>query len=381
MSRGLLDGPEGTFRENPSNGISTPAGMESGSLVSEVIAQYVDETKKNWRDKTEIDYRSIFNVFVEMVGDLPINRITRKMVGIFKQKLMKLPRNINKNPKYRKKTIQELVQMEVPDRISDTTIRKYLSTVGALFEYARKNGLYDGENPVTGMAPRIDKRAHEARAPFDEGDLIKLFHSKDYREDRFTKPYQFWMPILALYTGARLNELAQLHLSDIRQAEDGTWVFDINDEGEKALKTKSSRRIIPIHPVLLEDLNFLSWVNSLKAGGAQRLFPELKKGRDGYGRNVSKWFNESYRQRCGIVIKDRKKDFHSFRTTFITQLVRQGVNDRMRLQVEGHSAGKDMTNVYADPFPARQLYDEVLSKLDYGIDLSHPKNSKFVVKK
>ncbi|HDR14572.1 MAG TPA: DUF3258 domain-containing protein [Desulfobacteraceae bacterium] len=380
MSRGLREGPGEAFRENRSNGLSTPAGVERSSLVSEVVSQYVDETQKNWRTKTKEDYLAIFNVFIEVVGDLPINTITRKMVGAFKQTLMKLPRNIKKNPKYRKKTIQELAQMEVPERISGTTIRKYLSTVGTLFEYARKNGLYDGENPATGMAPRMDKRAHEARAPFDEGDLIKLFHSEGYLEDSFTRPYQFWMPILALYTGARLNELAQLHLSDIKQAEDGTWVFDINDEGEKALKTKSSRRIIPIHPVLLNDLNLISWVNSLKTKGEQRLFPGLKKGRDGYGRNVSKWFNERYRQRCGIVIKDRKKDFHSFRETFITRLVHQGVNDRMRLQVEGHSAGKDMTSVYADPFPARKLYDEVILKLDYGIDLSHLKKSKFVVK-
>jgi hypothetical protein len=81
------------------------------------------------------------------------------------------------------------------------------------------------------------------------------------------------------------------------------------------------------------------------------------------------------------VTEDRKKDFHSFRATFVTQLVHQRVNDRMRLQVEGHSAGKDMTSVYADPFPAKQLYEEVIAKLDYGIDLSHLKNSKFVIKR
>jgi integrase len=242
-------------------------------------------------------------------------------------------------------------------------------------------GLYEGANPATEMNPPKDKRAHEARAPFVKDDLIKLFHSEDYLEDRHDKSYQFWMPILALFTGARLNELAQLHLSDIRQAEDGVWVFDINDEEGKRLKAKSSKRIIPIHSFLLNDLNFRSYVEHLKAKGEQRLFPELKEGRDGFGRNVSRWFNETYRHKCGIVFTDgRKRDFHSFRDTFITHLVHQKVNDRMRLQVEGHSAGKDMTNVYADPFPARQLYDEVISKLDYGIDMNHMKDSKFVIK-
>jgi integrase len=148
------------------------------------------------------------------------------------------------------------------------------------------------------------------------------------------------MPVLALFTGARVNELAQLHLSDIKQTKDGVWVFDINDEGIKRFKTKASRRVIPIHPFLLDGLKILSWVEDLKAREEQRLFPELKEERDGFGRTVSRWFNQFYRQRCGILVDDRKKDFHSFRTTFITTLVHHEVNERMRLQVAGHSPGK-----------------------------------------
>jgi integrase len=381
MSSGLIETLEDRFRGEPVTSIRTSNGREKGLLISEVIERFADEAKTNWRDKTKEENLAILNFFVRVVGDIPIQAVSRRTVGDFKQTLRKLPPNINKNPKYRNKTIPEIVRMEVPQTMSDTTISKYLTRVGALFDYARKNGLYDGENPATGMNPPKDKRAHEARAPFSQEELIKLFCSEDYLEDKFKEPYQFWMPMLALYTGARLNELSQLHLTDIRKAEDETWVFDINDEGEKYLKAKASRRIIPIHPFLLEDLNFLSWVESLKAKGQQRLFPQLKKGRDGYGRNVSRWFNEVYKQKCGIVTEDRKKDFHSFRATFVTQLVHQRVNDRMRLQVEGHSAGKDMTSVYADPFPAKQLYEEVIAKLDYGIDLSHLKNSKFVIKR
>jgi integrase len=374
---GTLEAP--SPEQLPSSIPKPPA--EKGDLISEVIEKFASEAEINWRDKTRDENLSILRLFKDVVGDIPIQTITRKTVGEFKQTLKKLPPNMKKNPKYRKKTISEIMKMEVPKAMSDTTISKYLTRVGALFEYARRNGMYEGVNPATGMNTPKDKQAHEARAPFSKDDLVKLFHSEEYKEDTHKKPYQFWMPILALFTGARLNELAQLHLSDIREAEDGVWVFDINDEEEKQLKAKASRRIIPIHPFLLNDLRFLSWVESLQAEGKQRLFPELKKDRDGYGRNVSRWFNDSYRERCGIDSTDgRKRDFHSFRASFITQLVRQKVNDRMRLQVEGHSAGKDMTSVYADPFPARQLYDEVISKLDYGIDLSNLKESRFVTK-
>jgi hypothetical protein len=74
------------------------------------------------------------------------------------------------------------------------------------------------------------------------------------------------------------------------------------------------------------------------------------------------------------------RDFHSFRATFITHLTHKKVNDRMRLQVEGHAPENDMTSVYNDPFTPKELYDEVISKLDYGIDLSHLKNSKYVLR-
>lgn len=91
------------------------------------------------------------------------------------------------------------------------------------------------------------RREHEATAPFVKDDLIKLFHSEDYLEDTHDKSFKFWMPILALFTGMRLNEIAQLHLSDIRQVEDGVWVLDINDEKEKRLKTKSILSLTYLH--------------------------------------------------------------------------------------------------------------------------------------
>ena len=382
MSTGFADIPESQIRKETPPALPNAPQEVRSPLISEVIERYVNEAESNWQPKTKEDNLSSLHLFMEVVGDVPIGSITRQKIGDFKQILMKLPPNMKKNPLYRNKIISEIIKMEVPRKMSTLTVSKHLTRVGTLFEYARRNGLYNPANPATGMNPKENRRAHEARAPFTKEDLIKLFCSEDYFQDNHKQSYQFWMPILALLTGGRVNELAQLHLSDIRETDDGVWVFDINDEDEKQLKAKASRRIIPIHPILLHDLKLLSWVESLKAKGEQRLFPELKKERDGYGRTVSRWFNEKYRQRCGIVSTDgRKRDFHSFRATFITQLAHLKVHREMRLQIEGHAPAKDMTSVYADPFPAKQLYDEVISKLDYGIDLSHLKKSKFVIKK
>ena len=75
------------------------------------------------------------------------------------------------------------------------------------------------------------------------------------------------------------------------------------------------------------------------------------------------------------------KDFHSFRKTLINYLQRKGVPYLMLKQVMGHSKGKDVTQaVYTERYSSKELFDNVISKIDFGIDLSQLKNSKFVPK-
>jgi hypothetical protein len=53
----------------------------------------------------------------------------------------------------------------------------------------------------------------------------------------------------------------------------------------------------------------------------------------------------------------------------------------MLKQVIGHSKGKDVTQaVYTEKYTPKELFDNVISKTDYGIDLGHLKKSKFVPK-
>ncbi|MGF1699615.1 hypothetical protein L4D09_04770 [Photobacterium makurazakiensis] len=112
------------------------------------------------------------------------------------------------------------------------------------------------------------------------------------------------------FTGARLNELCQLYKADLFQIEN-TWVIQINDKFEgQRLKNAFSRRLIPIHPKLIE-LGFLCFVQSIKH---ERIFPELKNQRDGFGRFKSKFgFSKGH-------------DFHSLRNTVATQFKQSDVS-------------------------------------------------------
>ena len=162
--------------------------------------------------------------------------------------------------------------------------------------------------------------------------------------------------MIALYSGARLNEICQLHLNDIRD-QDGVPVLRITDEeGNKRLKTKAARRIIPIHSELIR-LGLLSYADALLQHGHERLFPELKEGRDGYGRVVSKWF-AAYATRCGVDAPG--KVFHSFRHTFIDRLKQADAPKEKIAALVGHEDDSVTFGRYGKDFKPQNLREVIL---------------------
>ena len=352
--------------------------------LSEVIRHYVAENEKNnWTEKSKQEIESSLNLFLEVMGDVSIKSISRRQVSEFRDTLQKLPSNMNKVKKYRDKSIQELLEMNIAKTLAVRTINKIMTRVSTLFNHALNHEFIKGQNPATDMNLPLGKSEDENRAPFTIEELERLMQSDEYINDTHQISYQFWIPIIALFTGMRQDEIAQLHLDDIRCDEDGIWMIDVNAEGEKKVKTKAGIREIPIHPFMVNELKLPEYVEMLEGEGKKRLFPELKKGRDGYAKSVSQWFNQRYKVKCGIKEggDGRKKDFHSFRTTIINHLQRKKVPFDMLKQVMGHSKGKDVTQVfYTERYTPKELFYDVVSKVDYGIDLTHLKNSRFILR-
>ena len=349
-------------------------------LLSAVIEQYADEqrTAGNWSDKSEFEVLSCLATLKEFVGDIPVSQIDHAKMRDYKQALMRLPANRSKMPQYRGKTIAELVKMDVPEPMSITSANKYVRWSGALFAWAVRNGLML-QNPAEGLKIKQPLRDNEFRSAFDKEDLVKLFSSGDYLKDNHLASYSFWMPILGLYTGARLNELCQLYLDDVRE-DNGIWLFDINEDSpDKSLKTKSAKRKVPLHPFLINDLRLPQYVDSLRQQGHTRLFPELPHKREGYGTYASKWFGR-YKQRCGITPGKAKKDYHSFRSNVADRLKQLGVDTAIIHEVLGHAVQSISLSRYADPYQPKILLEKAISRLDYGIDLSHLTKSQYVLK-
>ena len=114
-------------------------------------------------------------------------------------------------------------------------------------------------------------------------------------------------------------------------------------------------------------IGFLHYVEDVKATGSLRLFPNLPKGRRGYGRKASDWFNKYLTERG---IKRAGKVFHCFRHTVISTLPSRGVREYDYKLIVGHE-NRSSSTPYINDYELIQLYDNTYDKFEfYGLDLS-----------
>ena len=161
-----------------------------------------------------------------------------------------------------------------------------------------------------------------------------------------------------------------MHLSDLKQTEKGVWYFDINENtADKNLKNRDSKRVVPVHSVVLE-CGLVEWVQALKDAGYKRLFPELTWSEGTRYRKEPVRKMSTMLKALGME-RDGSKVFHSFRHTVNNMMMRQdmsrGTSDLLRKRLLGHTAGEGVNfNDYFEDFNADELAPYV-SRLTVGI--------------
>jgi integrase len=221
-----------------------------------------------------------------------------------------------------------------------------------------------------GGAGRRDRREQDERGVFDADDLTKIFGVEWFKDGKGRasarggfhnyQPHYYWLPLLGLYTGGRLNELAQLYLDDIQQDDAGCWFIYFNLDGadkievdsmqeelgqsDKSLKTINSERVVALHDLLV-TLGLPEYVQALRQEGHVRLFPELRFDKiKGYGKAAGSWFNERFLGARLKIPRDGTKTFHSLRHMFITGLFDAELPEVTVAQLAGHERGKTMSS-------------------------------------
>ncbi|MCL6363596.1 site-specific integrase [Pectobacterium carotovorum subsp. carotovorum] len=334
-------------------------------------------------------HRDFFDLMIEVMGDIQLESFDRDFLRAYESKLRTIPANRNlMKMKYGVKTLDEAIvkAAERGDKLMTAeSVRKYINGLYGAMKWAVAEGMLL-KSPCVDFFPPEDKteREQDKVDVFEPDELQGIFSlpwfttgtGERNKHGRFHlyQPYYYWMPLLALFTGARVNELAQLMLDDIKE-NDGIYFFnfDIDDESDKKLKNANARREIPVHSVLIK-LGLIEYVKVLRSVGYDRLFPEITPNTvKGHGKAVSAWFNESILNKRLKLERNRTKSFHSFRHSVSTLLKEKGVSSELRAQLAGHVRGTTETEVRYSKDLKPLYMVEVVERIDFSL----PEIAKF----
>jgi hypothetical protein len=136
-----------------------------------------------------------------------------------KDKLVRLPPNLNKDPALRDRTVAEVISLDLPPQSAITAQKKW-SRFEQFLTWTVSHG-YLTTNYAKGKKHKAKASSYEK---FTVDDLKALFEGPYFRAHEYDEPFKYWLPVLGLYTGARLEELAQVHLADVKQhSPTGIW--------------------------------------------------------------------------------------------------------------------------------------------------------------
>ncbi len=252
------------------------------------------------------------------------------------------------------------------------TILKRIGIVKTIFNVALQDDTLP-VNPAHLVKVKRAKVQKKARVPFTVSDLNAIFRSDIYtkrlRPAGCGEHAAYWVPLLALFTGMRVEEICQLRINDLQKVRDG-WFISVVDGDGQSIKTESSRRHVPVHREL-ENLGLIDFLVKKRLAGNEWLFPDLST--DKYGRRssmFSKSWNRHLRRSVGIT--DRKKSFHSFRHGFKHFARECGIEEAVHDAITGHGARESQGRMYGDSmYPAGPLFSGIRSFNIAGLDLKH----------
>ncbi|MFC1827222.1 site-specific integrase [Thermodesulfobacteriota bacterium] len=399
------------FSEHPVYTQSFDAEETESITLRELIEKFIHykiHGKKAWpgertiKGNTRILYliHRIFE-YIKKSEEVPVDSISKDDAHAFNMIFRNMPKNLTNLGKKSSfedvldKVDKEKISENRKGLISDSRFNTYIEQINGMFNYACASVRgYAKINYFSDM--RIANPDREKRQPFTSSDLNKFFSTDLYSKKEFPIKWawRYWLPIIMMYTGARSEEICQLHVHHIKEHK-GINYFDIKSTVDKetgknitSVKNAQSNRFVPIHPTLVK-IGFLKYLKYLKESGEEQVFPNLKnRTKKGdfkpYSKGVSRWFNEndlkkskfSYLVRCGVnakpgeenkaVEEEVRKNLYCFKHTVETLLINHPDNiehDKID-SLLGHkiqSTGRKHYGEYHVP----TLYNDVVKKIDY----------------
>jgi integrase len=322
--------------------------------LSHFIELFIRDRSGSWSPRTKTEFTQNLSVLLSLLGDRPASEINRSDCLKCRQQLQALPTHFTKKKQYRGMDAKTIVEVNTSGSfLNPKTVNKYLALLSTFFKWAIRQQIIT-HNPAEGLLLSVNKSASDEREVYSPEDLKRI---KAKLPSPTVEPEKYWVPIVAMYSGLRLDEICQLHKEDI-QTIDGILCFNINAKGSKKLKTANSARVVPVHPELVRR-GLVEYLDSLEDG---QLWPNLEPDKYGrWGRKLGNWYSRFNRRE---ITDNPKKCFHSFRHTVANQLKQQGINETVIAELIGHKNESITTGRYGKSYNVGVLA-EALSALSY----------------
>ena len=323
---------------HPEFASSTPvAPSKPAAVLDERMALFLKQFAQKKRAAANVlDTTHTLRLFLGVVGNKPVADVGSEDMDIFMDAIAAWPVNASKKPDYKGlaplAVVAKARQLH-PPTIGLRTQEKHLDCLRKFLNWCvKRRDIPDNPASSLHVLTRDQEDEHSRRA-FLPDELRALF-DPTHREKHCSTPSRWWIPLLSLYSGARVNELAQLYTADVEEVA-GVWGYHIATRfpGQQ-LKNTNSKRFVPLHSVLL-DAGFLAYVadRTQASTGPSPLFPGLGQKP---GDKVGDWWNRTYMPVCGV--EDPKVVFHCFRHTFSTQAERAQVPESRIAKITGHAS-------------------------------------------
>lgn len=343
--------------------------------VAALIEAYRDAKWDGWSQSSRTAVAPVFRVLSDTIADRDVRSITREDARSLMDLVRQLPAGLGRKKELKDLTVPAAVekgrQLGLPTIAPGTVNVAYLAHMSGLFGWALKEEWAD-RNPFKGLAVHDPVADRDKRDPLSMDQLATLFSTAPWdrplpHDDK--RPGRYWVPLVALFSGMRLGEIAGVRLMDIED-RDGVPVFNIRPYEGRTLKNEESRRDVPIHSGLMR-LGFLSFIEARRkvAKPDALAFPDAKANvRQQWGAKLSEWFVSHLR---GLGFEGTKLGFHSFRHNF---------EDRLRAaKLHGSPIGRRLAgrkvpgseDSYGDGFTVHERV-EALELVTYtAVELDH----------
>ena len=373
--------------------------------LREALDAYVKAKTLTWSAASAKDIPPQVRQFVEIVRelehgrDIPVDELSREHIRSYFDTLKHLPCRLCGQRQFTGKGWLQLADMGRSGQIErllsvktmevrQTNVRSFVNWCELEYRGAVQAKYVNSGFPKV-LSDKDIRRKGVKREAFTRDELHALFGDMEqYTKATEGVSSRFWTPLIALYSGMRLEEICQLHLSDIVK-EDGVLCFSINEENGgsgyvKHVKSSAGIRKIPVHPYLWEKIGLgkfasFRWEQTKKENHRSTLlFPDLQERVNTVnhatvklGSALTHWFTR-YRRSVGVGGQHGEtstKAFHSFRHTVIEYLHKEARVDLSMLQsVVGHEMiDMGFTENYAGDWPIRALLTDVIAKLNWNI--------------